>query len=120
MRYLLFTMPPLYPAAVAMAFEMAAYGFVCGLLYARLPRRTWSIYVSLLAAMLAGRVVWGVARLVMSGISGSGFTFAAFLSGAFTTAIPGIVLQIVLIPLLVMALQRAGFMQEEDAKRLAV
>ncbi len=120
LRSLLFTMPPLYPAAVAMAFEMAAYGFVCGLLYARLPRRTWSIYVSLLAAMLAGRVVWGVARLVMSGISGSGFTFAAFLSGAFTTAIPGIVLQIVLIPLLVMALQRAGFMKEEDAKRLAV
>lgn len=56
----------------------------------------------------------------MSGISGSGFTFAAFLSGAFTTAIPGIVLQIVLIPLLVMALQRAGFMKGEDSKRLAV
>ena len=33
---------------------------------------------------------------------------AAFLSGAFTTAIPGIILQLVLLPALVLALERSG------------
>ena len=90
-----------------MCFELAVYGAVSGGLYARLPRRTVNLYVSLLAAMLLGRVAWGAVRLVLSGLSGSAFTWAAFMAGAFTTAIPGIILHIVLIPVIVLALQRA-------------
>jgi len=44
---------------------------------------------------------------ILLGISGSGFTWSAFLAGAFTSAVPGIILHIVLIPVLVMALERA-------------
>ena len=90
-----------------MCFELAAYGAVSGLLYAKLPCRTGNIYVALIAAMLAGRILWGVTRVILTGVTSSAFTWAAFLSGAFTTAIPGIILHIVLIPLIVMALQRA-------------
>ena len=107
LRFALFGMPPLVPTGIAMCFELAAYGAVSGLLYAKLPRRTGNIYVALLVAMLAGRVVWGVVRVILTGVTSSAFTWAAFLSGAFTTAIPGIILHIMLIPLIVMALQRA-------------
>ena len=64
--------------------------------------------VSLLVSMIAGRIVWGVVRVILAGLSGSSFTWALFLAGAFTNAIPGIILQLVLIPILVIALERAG------------
>ena len=56
LRSALFGMPTMFPAAVAMAFELAAYGAVAGLLYRVLPKRTGCIYVALIAAMVAGVV----------------------------------------------------------------
>lgn len=111
LRFLLFGMPPLFPTGVSMCFELAAYGLVSGVMYARLPKKTGSIYVSLITAMLAGRIVWGVVRALLSGVADAPFTWAAFLAGAFTNAIPGIVLHIVLVPVLVLALKRAGVME---------
>ena len=96
LRSVLFGMPPMYPTALCMAFELAAYGAVAGL-----------IYVALITAMIAGRLVWGVARFLCTGLDPSKFGFAAFWAGAFTQAIPGIILHIILIPLLVMALEKA-------------
>ena len=55
--------------------------------------------------MLVGRLVWGVAMFAVMGISGGAFTFAAFVAGAFTNAIPGIILQLAIIPLIVMLLE---------------
>ena len=107
LRFALFGMPPIFPTGVAMCFELATYGFLSGWLYRRLPRSRASIYAALITAMLAGRVVWGAVRAVLSGIGASPFTWAAFLSGAFTSAVPGIIVHIVLIPILVMALERA-------------
>ncbi|MBE6036242.1 MAG: ECF transporter S component [Clostridiales bacterium] len=103
-RSLILTMPPLFPTAVCMAFELAAYGAVAGLLHRVLPRKKPFIYVSLLVAMIAGRIVWGIAMMIFMGVTGGTFTFAAFLAAAFTNAVPGIILQILLIPVLVMAL----------------
>lgn len=94
-------MPPFFPTAVCMAFELATYGAVSGLMHRTLPNKKPYIYCSLLTAMLAGRLVWGASMFVFMGINGAGFTFAAFLAGAFTNAIPGIILQLVLIPILV-------------------
>ena len=111
LRFVLFGMPPIFPTGVAMCFELAAYGAVAGLLYARLPRKTCGIYLSLAGAMLAGRAVWGVVRVLLSGTAGASFTWQMFLAGAFLNAIPGILVQLVLIPLLVMALQRASLMR---------
>lgn len=106
LRFLLFGMPPLVPTGIAMCFELATYGCVAGLLYHLLPKRKAYIYVSLVTAMIAGHLVWGAARVVLYGLGKSSFGWTAFLSGAVLNAVPGIILQIVLIPLLVMALEK--------------
>ena len=105
LRFALFGMPPIMPIGIAMCFELAAYGLVSGLMYKYLPKKKPHIYVSLIGAMLIGRGVWGAARTVLYGLGKSEFGFAAFISGAFTTAIPGIIIQIILIPLLVMMIE---------------
>ena len=108
LRSVLFGMPPMFPGAVAMAFELATYGCMAGWLYRRLPRGKAAIYIALVVSMVAGRLVWGAVRVILAGLSGSSFTWALFLSGAITNAIPGIILQLVLIPILVFAMERAG------------
>lgn len=105
LRFALFGMPPIMPIGIAMCFELAAYGLVSGLMYKYLPKKKPYIYVSLIGAMLIGRGVWGAARTVLYGLGKSEFGFAAFIAGAFTNAIPGIIIQIVLIPLLVMMIE---------------
>lgn len=106
LRSLMFGMPPMFPVAVCMSAELAAYGAVSGLLYSRLPRNKASIYISLLTAMIAGRLVWGTARFLCAGLDVSAFGMSAFWAGAVTTAIPGILVQILLIPVLVMSLEK--------------
>ena len=89
-----------------MSFELATYGFVAAVLYKILPQKKIFVYVSLIGAMISGRIVWGIVRTVLYGLGKSEFGFAAFISGAFLNAIPGIIIQIVLIPLLVIVLQK--------------
>ena len=108
LRSVIFGMPPMIPTALAMAFELATYGALAGFLYRKFPKTIPGIYASLLIAMICGRLVWGVARLILAGVQGNGFTFAMFLSGAITTAIPGIIAQLVLIPAIVYAMEKAG------------
>ena len=97
-------MPPLFPVALCMVFELAAYGLLAGIFYRVLK---WNEYVALIAAMLGGRVVMGISSAIIYGAAGKGYGFQAFLSGAFITALPGIIIQIVLIPVLVFALKKA-------------
>lgn len=106
LRFALFGMPPLMPTGIAMCFELATYGFVSGLLYKLLPGKKVFTYVTLIAAMLAGRIIWGIARVILAGLAQSEFAWTAFLSGAFVNAVPGIILHILLIPVLVIALKR--------------
>ncbi len=107
LRSVTFGMPPLFPQAVAMSLELAAYGAVAGALYRRLPRKRTMIYVSLVGAMLVGRLVFGGAMAVLMGLSGSQYTLAMFVAAAFTNAVPGIICHILLVPLIVMALEKA-------------
>ena len=109
LRSVLFGMPAMFPGAVAMAFELAVYGGMAGFLRRKLPRTNGTTYAVLLISMIAGRLVWGAVRVILAGLSGSTFTWALFLAGAITNAIPGIILQLVLIPILVVAMERAGF-----------
>ena len=103
-RSLTLGMPPLFPTATCMALELAAYGAVAGLLHRILPKKKPFVYLSLLVAMVVGRLIWGGAMFVALGASGGSFTFAAFLAGAITNAVPGIIVQLVLVPVLVMVL----------------
>ena len=89
---------------------MATYGAVAGLLYRALPRRTVFLYLSLIVAMLAGRLVWGGVRYLLTFVSDSSFTLAAFWAGGFATALPAIILQLVLIPPIVLLVRKAGYL----------
>ena len=105
MRSLILGMPLLFPNAVCMAFELAAYGAFAGIMHKILPKKKISIYGSLLIAMIIGRIIWGGAMYICMGVNGDAFTLSAFIAGAFTNAIPGIIVQIILIPVLVMMLE---------------
>lgn len=106
MRSLTLGMPPLFPVAVCMAAELAAYGAFSGLMHRALPKKKPYIYCSLLLAMVVGRLVWGAAMFACMGMNGGSFTLSAFLSGAVINAVPGIIVQIVLVPILVMLLEK--------------
>ena len=106
LRGALFGMPPLMPTGISMAFELAAYGFLTGILYRALPKKIPFIYVSLIIAMIGWRIVWGAARFVLAGLTATEFPFSAFLAGAVTGAIPGIILHIILVPAIVIALRK--------------
>lgn len=113
MRSALFGMPVMYPDAVAMAFELAAYGFVSGFIFGKAKGKgIISVYGSLVAAMLTGRVIWGIARALLLGLDG--FTFKMFIAGAFVNAVPGIILQLILIPAVVLALDKTNLIKRSD------
>ena len=104
-RSALFGMPPIYPEAVSMAFELAVYAGAAGFLYGSVFRRTLGgLYASLVISMVAGRVVWGVVKALLLGLGGQAFTLKMFTAGAFLNAFPGIAVQLILIPAIMVAL----------------
>lgn len=107
MRSAIFIMPPMFPDAVAMAFELAAYGFIVGFLY---ENARWhcikSLYRCMIAAMVGGRAVWGISMVALLGIGKNGFTLGMFIAGAFINAVPGMILQLVFIPAMMLALDK--------------
>lgn len=106
-RALIFGMPPIYPTAIAMAFELGTYGLVSGIIYFYKEYRcVKTLMRAILWAMLCGRVVWAFAMIVLLGINGSTFTWQAFIAGAFLNAVPGIILQLLLIPAIMVALDK--------------
>jgi Protein of unknown function (DUF1393). len=111
MRALIFGMPVLFPNAVSMAFELAAYGFFTGSLYKALPKKNISIIIALIVSMFLGRVVWGVATLILWNMQGNVFTFNIFITGAFINALPAIIIHLAIIPTFVIALKHAKVME---------
>ncbi len=99
-------MPLLFPDAVVMAFELLAYGLLSGLLYRVLPKKIPYIYVSLILSMIGGRIVWGIVKFIIFGLTNTAFPFSAFIAGAITNAVPGIILHIVLVPIIIIALRK--------------
>lgn len=116
LRHVLFRMPPM-PGALSMALELATYGLVVGLLYGLSRYKCiFSLYRSMIIAMLAGRAVWGVAQAAILGIKGTGFTLKMFMAGAFLNAFPGIILQLILIPSIMLALSRTKLVTFDKKK----
>lgn len=105
LRSAILGMPQMFPMAVAMAFELAAYGFVAGWLHQKLQKKKRNVYIALLGAMIIGRIVWGLVMFAFMGFDATKFGFSAFLAGAVINAIPGIILQLVLVPVLVISLK---------------
>lgn len=119
LRSVIFHMPPMYPAALSMAFELGTYGFVSGFLYKFFMDKDKNnilfIFLTLIIAMLSGRIVWGIIRYLLALIDGSyPFNISIFLSGAFITAWPGIVLQLILVPTLIITLEKTNILKKES------
>ena len=121
---LLFGFPVMYPNAIGMAFELAVYGLVIGYLYAH---SKWqcvkALYKCLIPAMIAGRLAWGAVMIILMGLGGSAFTWQLFIGGALLNALPGIALQLVLIPAVMVLLDRTKlvrFYQPEPVAEQAV
>lgn len=108
LRSLIFSVPVMYPTAIAVAFEMATYGLLAGLLYRRSRQTLGSLYLSLGAAMLTGRVVRCVAEILLLGLQGSAFSWKLFATGTLLGGLPGVILQLVLIPAVMLALGRVS------------
>ena len=116
-RSMIFGMPPIFPTGIAMTFELAAYGLIVGLVYqAARQKNTLSVYRALIIAMIGGRIIWGIVRVLLTGVGSQAFTWHLFLEGALLTAIPGIILQLILIPVLMAALTRSGLLPLEKAQ----
>lgn len=111
-RSLIFGRPPMYPIALAMAFELAVYGFVAGLLYKVFPKRPFYIYLSLVMAMIAGRIAWGMVSYILFGLGGSNFSLELFIAGGFVNAFPGILIQLILIPPIVLLLRKGKIIND--------
>ena len=107
LRSVIFGMPPIYPNAVWMAIELATYGFVIGLMYSKMNfKNTKGVYISLISAMLIGRIAWGISKAILLGVGGKAFTISMFLVGGFVDAVLGIILQLILIPFIMSILNK--------------
>lgn len=114
MRYVLFGMPVIFPMGVSMAFELATYGVIVGRLYYRSKWKCWhNLYFSLITAMIGGRIAWGIVFGIFSGIIGQTFTLKIFLTSTIINGIPGILLQLLFVPMLVKAILRADIVVKE-------
>lgn len=111
LRALMFPAPVMYPTAVSMAFELAAYGLVIALMLRLLSGKTErlaSIYISMIVAMVSGRFVLALARFAMYGMFSTPYSWDIFMTEAVVSAIPAIVLQFAVIPPIVYALGGYG------------
>lgn len=108
----LFTGMP--PAAMlpSMLCELAVYGFLSGLLLQKIKtgKLIVDLYLSLIAAMLAGRLVYGLLNALI--FRAGSYSLPIWLTASFVTALPGIVIQLAVLPALVLALQKTKLISE--------
>ena len=89
----------------SMMVELAFYGLLTGLMmqFVRTKNIYLDLYISLLTAMIIGRILAGVSRALI--FSAGEYSMAVWTTSFFVTALPGIVIQIVLLPSIVFALE---------------
>lgn len=96
-----------------MIVELLVYGLVAGLLYKIIRTKYYilNIYLSLIGSMVAGRIVYGILNALIFSVGK--YSISIWVTSMFITAIPGIVIQLILIPAIVVALKKAGFLKYE-------
>lgn len=99
-------MPPM-AYVPSMVCELAVYGLVTGLIfrYVKTGKTIVDIYIALISAMLLGRITFGVLNALI--FRAGEYSITIWATAAFATALPGIVIQLIIIPILIIALQRA-------------
>jgi riboflavin transporter FmnP len=89
-------MPPIYPIAIIMCFELGIYGLVTSVVY-----KKYNLIVSLVTGMVSGRLVAGFAVFILQSSFGLRMNPMLYLKGAVITGIPGIIIQLLIIPIIV-------------------
>ncbi len=114
LRSLMFMRPNFYPEAISIAAEMAIYALVAGAVYSSSKRKSTStVYISLIAAMICGRIIRAAVQLSLLGLRDMPISFGSFFSAVIVSGIPGILLQLVLIPAIMLVLRRASLISLE-------
>jgi riboflavin transporter FmnP len=103
--HLITGMPPTY-AVPLMSLELTLYGLVAGLAYRRLRL---NIYIALIAAMIVGRIMFGLGLFILGMFMELPYTATVFFStaGPILAGLPGMIAQLVVIPIIVAAVRRA-------------
>ena len=74
------------------------------------------LYISLTIAMVAGRIIGGIAQALFYVGLGESFTVAAIATGYFVTTLPGIICHLILIPILVTVLMKSRLIPNRYSK----
>lgn len=98
-----------------MLVELAIYGFIAGILLKliRTKNTFLDLYISLIGAMLCGRIAYGLLNALI--LNFGKYSFAAWTASAFVTSLPGILIQLAIIPIIVFALERAKLIPKRYA-----
>lgn len=103
------------PAAYlpSMVCELAVYGLLAGVLIRiiKTKKKSSAIYISLLGAMVGGRIVYGLLNSLL--FRAGDYSMQLWLTGAFVNAVPGIILQLIVLPVLILALYKARVLRDD-------
>jgi len=112
---------PAAPMLVRMIPELCGYGLVAGLSmrYIRTGRNVTDVYASLVIAMIAGRILGGIATAIFFMVTSGVYSIALWATGYFVESVPGIVTHLILVPILVFTLERARLVPARYPKTTA-
>lgn len=96
---------PAVPILYFMMLELLGYGLTAGYLY---RTRKWNVVTTLLVSMIIGRIFLATGVFILQPVLGLQLSPSGYLTGAVTSGIPGMLLQLVFIPSLVKTLEKAG------------
>ncbi len=113
-------MPALYPTAILMSLELTVYGLISGLLYYKTPLRKYKLgmYPAMLSAMVAGRAVYGLSMRLFLHFDSS--LKAATVLASLISGIPGIIVQLIVVPTISMTVLNYPRNRHRDAVSSAV
>lgn len=98
LSFLITSMPPM-PSGIVMMFELGVYGALASILYRKFRI---NIYLSLVITMLAGRFVSILGNFILANLFlGTAFELMKFINTLFVIALPGIIIQLIIVPVIV-------------------
>ena len=108
LRSFLVGMPPFPAVSVPMAAELMVYGAAVGLLCLIFPKKTLWLYPNLLLSMVLGRIVSVVTKYLLYSLGKTEFSLSMVLQMNFITTLPGVALQLLLVPAVIFILKKQG------------
>ncbi len=116
MSSLITAMPPM-AILPSMMVELALYGLITGFTMQKVHTKNAyaDLYISLVSALIIGRIIAGIAKALI--FSPGAYSISAWATGYFVTCLPGLIIQLALIPTLVFALMKAKFIPERYPKK---